>query len=196
MHGAEHEHAARAVVSADDTVLVVIDMQESLANVMDAREAVTGAAVLLVQAAGRLGLPMTVTRQNPAALGETIAEVREVAGVHAPVDKMAFDATHDEGFIARLEQTGRRTVVLAGMETHICVTQTALGLLRAGYAVHVAADAVCSRRSSDHAVALERLRAAGAIVTTAESVVYEALGEAGTDRFRDVLRSVKARPVP
>lgn len=196
MYGAEHDRAARSVVSADDAVLVVIDMQESLAGVMDAREFVVGATALLVQAAGRLGLPVIVTRQNPTALGETIMEVREVAGVHTPVDKMAFDATRDEGFIARLEQTGRRAVVLAGMETHICVTQTALGLLRAGYAVHVAADAVCSRRSFDHAVALERLRAAGAIVTTAESVVYEALGVAGTDAFRDVLRSVKARSVP
>lgn len=195
MYGAEWDHAARGVVNAGDTVLVVIDMQESLAGVMDAREPVTGAAVLLVQAAGRLGIPVIVTRQNPAALGETVAGVREAVGAHMPVDKLTFDATRDDGFVARLEQTGRRTVVLAGMETHICVTQTALGLLRSGYTVHVAADAACSRRSLDHTVALDRLRMAGVVVTTAESAVYEALGVAGTDSFRDVLRFVKARPV-
>lgn len=196
MHGVEYDRAARGVAGIGDTVLVVIDMQESLAGAMEARDPVTGATVLLVQTAGRLGIPVIVTRQNPVALGETVAPVREAVGAYTPVDKLTFDATRDDGFVARLEETGRHTVVLAGMETHICVTQTALGLVRSGHTVHVAADAVCSRRSLDHTIALDRLRMAGVVVTTAESVVYEALGTAGTDSFRDVLRFVKARPVP
>lgn len=195
MYETRNDHSASDAVKASEAVLVVIDAQESLAATMDVCDSVMGATELLVRAAGRLGIPVIVTRQNPVALGDTVAGVRDAAGVHTPVDKMAFDATSEDAFIDRLEQTGRRAVVLAGMETHICVAQTALGLMRSGYAVSVAADAVCSRRSNDHAVALDRLRAAGVVVTTAESVVYEALGIAGTDMFRDVLRFVKARPL-
>jgi nicotinamidase-related amidase len=106
---------------------------------------------------------------------------------------MTFDCLAERTFEARLEESARRTVVIVGMETHICVLQTALALVRAGYAVHVVADATCSRRETDRAVALDRLRGAGVVVTSAEQVVYEALGEAGTPAFREVLRFVKER---
>lgn len=181
------------VIRADDAVCLLVDVQTSLANVMVERDAVVAAARLLVRAAGRLGMPLIVTRQNPARLGDTAPELLEAAGPHSPVDKMTFDCLAEPRFRARLEALDRRTVVIAGMEAHICVLQTALSLARAGYAVHVVADAVCSRRDQDRGVALSRLRHAGVVVTTVEQVVYEALGEAGTDAFRDVLRFVKDR---
>ncbi|MHB8050598.1 MAG: isochorismatase family protein [Coriobacteriia bacterium] len=184
---------ANGIVRADDALCVLIDMQASLADVMSARGETVAAARLLVRAASRLGIPLIVTRQNPARLGDTVPELLGALGSHAPVDKMAFNSLAEPGFEARLEESGRRTVVIAGMETHICVLQTALGLVRAGYAVHVVADATCSRRETDHAVALDRLRGAGVVVTSAEQVVYEALGEAGTPVFREVLRFVKER---
>jgi nicotinamidase-related amidase len=107
------------------------------------------------------------------------------------VDKAAFDCMAERGFCERLEETGRRTVVIAGIEAHICVTQTALSLVRAGYHPYVVADAVCSRRPTDREIALARLRSAGVVVTTSESVLYEALERAGTTAFREVLQLVK-----
>lgn len=184
---------SRGVIHAQDSVCVVIDVQTSLAEVMSQRDPTVAATRLLVRSAGRLGMPVIVTRQNPTRLGDTVPELLEAVGAHVPVDKMVFDCLAEPRFAARLEATERRTVIIAGMETHICVLQTALSLARAGYGVHVVADAVCSRREQDRSVALSRLRNAGVVVTTAEQVVYEAVGEAGTDRFRDVLRFVKER---
>lgn len=181
------------IVRAEDALLVLIDMQTSLADVMSARNETVAAARLLVRVARRLGMPLIVTRQNPVKLGDTVPELLEAVGQHLPVDKMTFDGMAQPVFEARLDESGRRTVVVAGMETHICVLQTALGLVRAGYAVYVVADATCSRRAADRAVALDRLRGAGVVVTSAEQVVYEALGEAGTPAFREVLRFVKER---
>lgn len=183
----------RGIVAVHDAVCVIVDMQASLAAAMTERSETVAAARLLVRAAGRLGVPLIVTRQNPDKLGDTVPELLELFGEHVPVDKMTFDCTRTPAFTTRLEATGRKTAVIVGMEAHICVTQTALALVRAGYAVHVAADGVCSRHEVDRSVALDRLRSAGVVVTTVEQVVYEALGEAGTPVFRDVLRFVKER---
>lgn len=185
--------AARGIVSAHDAVLVVIDVQSSLADAMSSRAGVVAAVRLLARSARRLAIPTIVTRQNPDRLGETVAELVDALGPHVPVDKMAFDCMAEPGFEARLQDADRRTVVIAGMEAHICVAQTALALVGAGYQVYVVADAVCSRRETDRMVALDRLRGAGVVVVTAEQVVYEALGAAGTPAFRDVLGFVKER---
>jgi len=181
-------------IDAADTVLVLVDMQCSLADVMERRDSVVATAVLLLRAAGILHIPVLVTRQYPHGLGDTVPEIREVLGAHEPVDKLAFSCLAEPEFAARLVALGRRQVVLAGMETHICITQTALALLAEGYAVSVVADAVCSRRRADDDVALARLRSAGVDVTVAESVIYEALEGAGTPGFRQVLKLVKAHP--
>ncbi len=108
------------------------------------------------------------------------------------LDKTSFCACGEPGFLEALEATGRRQVVLTGMETHICVTQTALDLVGRSYRVQVPADACCSRSSHDHEVSLARLRQAGVVVTLAESVMYEAVGVAATDEFRSLLEIVKA----
>lgn len=184
-----------AVISRTDAIVVLIDMQERLACAMARRDAVVGASALLARVALALDVPLLVTRQYPRGLGETAPEIVEAAGDHESVDKVAFDCLRESAFRQRLEASGRRQVVLTGMEAHICVTQTALSLVAEGYEVHVAADAVCSRRDADRDVALERLRHAGVVVTTAESVIYEALGEAGTPEFRTVLELVKAQPL-
>ena len=183
------------IVNRTRAVLVLIDMQDRLADVMPRRDAVVATSALLARVAGTLEVPVIVTRQYPAGLGDTVAELREVCGDRDPVDKTTFDCLAEPGFRERLEGLSRRQVIIAGMEAHICVTQTALSLLGEGYLVHVVADAVCSRRDDDRDVALGRVRAAGAVVTTAESVIYEALGRAGTPEFRAVLELVKAHPL-
>lgn len=181
-----------STVSRDSAALVLVDLQSRLADAMARRDSVVGAAVFLARAASILGMPVIVTRQYPKGLGDTVPEIAAVT-IGEPVDKVSFSCPNDPSFRTRLADTGRRQVVLAGMETHICITQTALALLAEGRDVHVVADATCSRREADHAVALDRLRAAGVTVTTAESVVYEALGAAGTPEFGAVLEAVKHR---
>ncbi|MBN2847881.1 MAG: hydrolase [Coriobacteriia bacterium] len=180
------------LIDRTSAALVLIDAQERLADVMPHRDAVVNTMALLARAARVLGMPMVVTRQYPRGLGDTVPEIVEAVGPHEPVDKVAFDCAREPAFSHGLEALGRTQVIIAGMEAHICVTQTALSLGAGGYDVHVVADAVCSRRDADRDVALDRLRAAGVTVTTSESVIYEALGEAGTAEFRALLEIVKA----
>lgn len=187
--------ARSPAIRAADVVFVLVDIQCALADVMERRDAVVGAAGLLARAAVPLGIPVLITRQYPRGLGDTVAEIAEAVGEHTPIDKLTFSCLAEPVFRERIESLGRRQVVLAGMETHICITQTALALLEDGYEVSVAADAVCSRRSGDHEVALARLRSAGAQVTVVESAIYEALERAGTPEFRAVLELVKAHPL-
>lgn len=184
---------APLTTARDDAVLVVVDVQERLAATMKERESVIAAVLLLASAARRLSVPVIVTRQYPKGLGDLVAEVAEALSDVPPVDKVAFSCLAEPAFRERLVATGRRQVVLAGMETHICVAQTALALRHEGWQVFVVADAVCSRVALDHEMALDRLRAAGVTVTTAEAAVYELLGRAATDEFTDVLQAVKRR---
>lgn len=187
-----------ALISRDDFVLVVIDVQERLAAAMERKDHVIKSVSRLARTAAMLGAPLIVTRQYPKGLGSTVPELETVfsglaasGGVVKEIDKTAFCCAKEADFSQVLAATGRRQVVLAGMETHICVTQTALALLEEGYDVHVAEDACCSRDATHHHVALDRLRFAGVTVTTGESVMYEAVGRAGTDEFRELLGIVK-----
>jgi nicotinamidase-related amidase len=187
-----------SIASRHEAVLLVIDEQERLTAVMPDRLGVVLAGVRLVRTAALVGVPIIVTRQYPRGLGDVepdLAAALTTAGDVVPVrfaDKVAFDCFGEPSFVAALEATGRRQLIIAGMETHICVVQTALSALRAGYDVHVVADACCSRDAACAETALARLRAAGAVVTVSESVMYELVGEAGTDEFRALLALVKS----
>lgn len=190
--------AASRLVERDAFVLVLVDIQERLAAVMPRRAEVVAAAVRLAKTAGLVGAPVLVTRQYPEGLGGTVAEVEEVvttlaaAGVRVTgVDKSAFCCAAEREFVQALRAVERKQVVITGMETHICVAQTALSLVADGYDVQVVADACCSRSDADHEVALARMRQAGVVVTTSESVMYEAVGRAATEEFRALLAIVK-----
>jgi nicotinamidase-related amidase len=183
----------------DRSVLVVIDVQDRLAEVMPRRDEAVSTAVLCVRAAGALRVPIVVTRQYPRGLGDIVPELAAALesasasdGVTL-VDKLAFCACEEPAFLEAVQAGGRSQVAIVGMETHICVTQTALALEAAGMSVHVVADGCCSRRDVDHATALDRLRGEGVTVTVAESLLYEWLERAGTDDFRAVLEFVRAR---
>lgn len=186
------------LIAREDFALVVIDIQERLAAAMGRRDHVVRTTGRLVRVAAMLGAPIIVTRQYPQGLGPTVPELDELfvrlEGEGARivgVDKTAFCCAAEVDFNDALRAAGRAQVVLAGMETHICVTQTALALAREGYDVHVPADACCSRDAALHEVALDRMRFAGISVTASESVMYEAVGRAGTDEFRELLGIVK-----
>jgi nicotinamidase-related amidase len=178
-------------------VLVVIDIQEKLAAAMARREQVVGTASRMVRFAELIGAPIVVTRQYPDGLGDTVPELAAAIDAAAKtvkvsvIDKMSFCACDEPAFLEALYDTSRSQAVIVGMETHICVTQTALTLAKKTYPVQVVADACCSRREDDHFVALDRLRAAGVVVTTGESVMYEAVSRAGTDEFKRLLAIVK-----
>jgi nicotinamidase-related amidase len=177
-------------------VLVVVDVQEKLAAAMRRRDEVVATIVRMVRFAELVGAPIVVTRQYPGGLGDTVPEIAAALEDAAKtvkvsvVDKMSFCACDEPAFLEALYETSRSQAVIVGMETHICVTQTALTLAKKTYPVQVAADACCSRSDADHGVALDRLRSADVVVTTSESVMYEAVSRAGTDEFKRLLAIV------
>ena len=182
-----------------EAVLVIVDVQERLAVTMERRDAVLAAAEKLVETSALLGMPIVATRQYPAGLGDTeprlASAIRDAKAttIVLEADKVSFDCFGEPAFTEAVALTGRHQLLIAGMESHICVVQTALSGLERGHSVHVVADACCSRSADAHELALARLRAAGAVVTTTEAVLYELVGAAGTDEFRELLRIVKGR---
>jgi nicotinamidase-related amidase len=176
--------------SVSSAALLVVDFQEKLLPAIDRGQAVVEAALRMIQAARVLGVPTLLTEQYPRGLGPTVAAVREALGQRPAIEKTRFSACV-EAVMAELRPMGRRNVIVAGIETHVCVQQSVLDLLRAGYLPYVCADATGSRRALDHQVALDRMRQAGAVVTTVESAIFELLGEAGGEQFKQVLRIVR-----
>jgi nicotinamidase-related amidase len=174
----------------DNTCVLIVDLQEKLLPAMHDGAACLAAARRLLEGARLLGLPILATEQYPAGLGPTCPEVRGAWEDVAPVEKTRFSACV-EPLIEQLRATGRSQVVVAGVEAHVCVQLTVLDLLRLGFRPVVCADAITSRRVPDCQTAIERMRQAGAIVTTVESVLFEMLGEAGGDAFKSLLKIVK-----
>ncbi len=171
-----------------ECVLVVVDIQEKLAARMAERDAVVAAARALILAARRLEVPILVTEQYPRGIGLTLPELRDALGESCvPIEKLSFGCAAEPQFLDRLRALRRNQVVLCGMEAHVCVLQTALGLLDKGSVVHVAADAVCSRNPEHKRIALDLMRQAGVAITSWESAAFQWLGKAGTPEFKDLL---------
>lgn len=172
--------------------LVVIDMQERLASVMaqESLQAVVRNCGILLQAALLLEVPVTYTEQYPKGLGPTIPELLPFLPAGSKVEKIAFACTDEPRFCRQLT-SDRPQIILAGMEAHICILQTALQLQHGGRQVFVAEDAVLSRNPANKANALERLRHAGVIISNTESVVFEWLGKAEGDAFKQISKLVR-----
>lgn len=178
-----------------ETALVVIDVQQKLVPAMDVAHYTRFIKGLrtLMEVARLKEWKIVATEQYPQGLGPTIPEVQaglDAAKAAAPLAKVCFSACGAEGFLNRLgDQT--RTVVVAGMEAHVCVLETALDLLRAGKRVLVPWDAVASRREEDRTTALDLLRQAGAVVTSSETIAFQAVKRAGTAEFKAVAAKVR-----
>ena len=173
--------------NVDDCVLVVVDVQEKLVSVMPkgVKERVIERVTILLTGAKALSVPVVVTEQYPQGLGPTESElVKAFSEDTLVVEKTTFSATGIPEFVQKLEQTGRKQVVLVGMETHICVLQTALALQAQGFQVFVVEDAVSSRSKANQYNALQRLRGAGVIVSNVESVIFEWLEDASQENFK------------
>lgn len=180
---------ASALCAAGTSQLVVVDVQERLGSVMPAK--VLGRMVqntrLLLRTSALVGVPSIITEQYPRGLGPTVSEVSESVPEHSVrLEKTCFSCVGAEGFLDALRAEARGQVILAGMEAHVCVLQSAAELVEAGWQVQVVEDAVCSRRLENYQNALERMRTLGIQVTNAESVVFEWLRDAGHQHFKTV----------
>jgi nicotinamidase-related amidase len=171
--------------------LVVVDIQERLLPAIFEKERVVQNAVRLIQGATILQVPIFVTEQYRKGLGPTVPEVAEVIPGFAPLEKLAFSACGADGFVPALGTKQVTDAVLCGIEAHVCVTQTCLGLLEKGFRVFVVADAISSRTAANYLLGVERMRAAGAVIVSTEMVLFELLGQAGTPEFKQVLALVK-----
>ena len=182
------------VLERERALLVVVDLQEKLLPAIDGKDRVLDGARLLIRAARELGLPLVLTTQYAKGLGPTVPEViAEAPGVE-PVDKVAFGCFGSEDFLARLATfPGRDQLLVAGIESHICVAQTVLGALGKGYRVHVAADGIGSRHAEDRELGLRRMEHAGAVLSSTEMAVYELLGRSDGAAFKRLLPYLKDR---
>jgi nicotinamidase-related amidase len=176
-------------LTPDNCLLLIVDVQTRLLPEMWDAQRVERNLVLLTTLARRLKIPTVVSEQNPTRIGSTVDAVREALGDYEPISKMRFSAWPDAQ--PQLEGSGRKTVLLTGLEAHICITQTALDLIDNGYTVFGVYDAISSRQNWNRKVGWERLKGAGVIPSSTESAIYELLGEAGTDDFRAMLPLVK-----
>jgi nicotinamidase-related amidase len=171
--------------------LVVVDVQEAFRPAVLDFERVARNVGVLVRGARVLGLPTLVTEQYPKGLGHTAPEVAEHLEEVRPIEKLCFSALDAEGFPRALQDAQRDQVLLCGIETHVCVNQTAEDLLADGIEVHVAQDAVTSRTAENRALGLHKMERAGAVVTSVETALFELLRQAGTPEFRQVQALVK-----
>jgi nicotinamidase-related amidase len=174
------------------SALVVVDMQEPFLNAIHGRDALTANVALLVRAARTLGVPVLATVQYVQRMGGVVPAIAEaLPDGYFPLDKLTFSCAEDPAFVKALKDIGRKQIVVCGVETHICVSQTAHDLLEAGCQVHVAADAVSSRTLEKHKLGMERIRDAGIKPCAAEAAVYEWLRAAGTPEFKAILALVR-----
>ena len=172
-------------LSRSGATLLAIDLQARMMGAIDGAEGVVAEAQRLITGARLLDVPVVFTEQNPAGLGTTLPRLQP----QGAIAKMHFDACREPAFLRTLPPGG--SAVLMGCEAHVCVLQTALGLMARGMSVAVVADAVGARRAASKALALDRLARAGAQVVSAEMVLFEWLESADHPRFRDVLALIR-----
>jgi nicotinamidase-related amidase len=183
---------ARRPLHADECMLAVIDIQEKLLPPIWENERLIRNSQLLIRLANILSVPVLVTTQYAKGLGHTVPAISSLLPDVEPVDKLEFGCFGNGDFCSAISaKAGRNTLLLCGMETHICVMQTALGALNQGLNVHVAADAVGSRTELNWKLGLERMRDAGAVISSTEMMMYELMAKSGTPAFKEMLKYIK-----
>jgi nicotinamidase-related amidase len=191
--GSDYCEAARKPLEADQCALIVVDIQEKLLPPIFQKEMLVKNSKLLIRLAGVLKIPILMTTQYAKGLGNTVPEIASLVPETQAIDKQMFSCFGSDVFCSLLKRLpgNRNTVLLCGMESHICVTQTALSALREGYLVHVASDAVSSRTEWNWKIGLERMRAAGAVISSTEMMIYELLRASNAAGFKDLLPYLK-----
>lgn len=179
------------LLSSERSALLVVDVQERLEPAVHAHDRVVRNVGILLDSARQLGIPVLASEQYPKGLGSTVAAVRERLPVDAVVEKIHFSCTAEPGFVQRLDAFARDQIVLCGMEAHVCVMQTALGLRAMGRKVYIVADATSSRSPGNAELGVERMRENGVEIVTTEMVVFEWLQRAGTPDFKALIELIK-----
>lgn len=179
------------MLTTDTAVLVVVDVQGKLAQLMADKETVFANIQRMINGAKALALPILWAEQIPDKLGPTIPEVASLMDDLQPIAKTTFSCTGSPAFMAALEQTGSRQVILVGMEAHVCVYLTAIDLLAKGYTVEVVEDAVASRIATNRGVGLRKMAASGAGLTSTEMALFELMGDSDHPAFRQVQAIIK-----
>jgi nicotinamidase-related amidase len=189
----DHSDIARRPLEADQCALVVVDIQEKLLPPIFNKEQLVKNSQLLIRLANILKIPAIMSTQYAKGLGGTVPEISSLLPGQEAVDKVQFSCFGSDVFCSMLKRVpgNRNTVLLCGMETHICVMQTALAALREGYLVHVASDAVGSRMEWNWKVGLGRMQAAGAVISSTEMMMYELLRSSGSPAFKELLPYLK-----
>jgi nicotinamidase-related amidase len=189
----DHAELARQPLEAERCALVVIDIQQKLLPPIFQKEQLVRNSQLLARAAGILKIPTLLSTQYAKGLGDTVPELASLLGGTQAVDKTLFSCFGSDAFCSLLKRLPgqRNTLLLCGMESHICVMQTALAALREGYLVHVASDAVGSRTEWNWKTGLDRMRAAGAIISSTEMAIYELMRSSSSAAFKELLPHLK-----
>jgi len=175
----------------EDAILVMIDCQERLMPAMKDQEELEESVCKLVNGIRTLDVPVLVTQQYTKGLGLTVTDIAEALGEFSPIEKTDFSAAGEIGFLEALNESSKTSIILCGIETHVCVAQTALTLLELGYDVFLVEDAVSSRNKTDKKTAIKRMEQAGARPVTVEAVLFELLGTAKAAEFKEISRIVK-----
>jgi nicotinamidase-related amidase len=190
---ADYAEAVRQPLEAERCALLVVDIQEKLLPPIFQKEQLVRNSQLLIRAAGVLKIPALATTQYAKGLGKTVPEIASLLPETEAIDKDRFSCFGSDAFCTLLKRLPgqRNTLLLCGMESHICVTQTALAALREGYLVHVASDAVSSRTEWNWKIGLERMRAAGAVISSTEMMIYELMRSSSSPAFKEMLPYLK-----
>lgn len=179
------------LIRASESLLLIVDAQERLAPAVAESPSVIARIGLLLRAARLFDVPVLATEHYSAGIGGTVEPLAALLRDGERFEKIHFSAPAEPGFLDTIAATGRRRIVACGMETHVCVLQTVLGLRQAGFDCCLAADAAGSRRETDRALGIERMRGHGVEIVTSEMVVFEWLHRAGTPVFKEALKLIR-----
>jgi len=178
-------------IKQENACTIVIDFQTGLMPSIDNQEAVEKRAAMFIKGCGILNIPIIVTQQYTRGLGETTDTIKEALGEFSWLEKTSFSCCGADGFMESLENSGKKDIILTGVEAHVCVMATALDLVEKGYNVYLLADCVSSRKAFDAEIALRRMEKAGVVITTAESALFEMLLDAKHPLRKEISALVK-----
>ena len=179
------------IFSIQDSVLIIVDVQERLIPKISGRRTVISNTVTLIKSVRILNIPIIITEQYPKGLGPTIPEIKDLIVPWQPIEKICFSCFGNSSFSKKLKELKRDNLILCGIECHVCIMQTALDGLKSGYSVFFVKDAISSRTKNNKETGFERMAQAGAIPTSTEMVVFELLREAGTDKFKQIVSLIR-----
>lgn len=179
------------LLTREETILVLIDIQGKLAEIVYESDLIINNIAKISEGVQILGIPVLWLEQYPKGLGPTIEKIGQTLPNQKPIEKITFSAYDTNEFVDKLEKEGRKKVLLAGIETHICVYQTAVQLLQNGYEVEVLVDCVSSRTKKNHDIGIQKMMQLGVKVTSVEMALFEMLQVAKGDQFKAISRLVK-----